>query len=356
MISPQILESFGLKKEDYQAERYGSGLINYTFRLKHRSGKAGKDYILQRINTEVFEDPYILIQNHRLAADYLAEQYPDYYFLAPVKTVAGDGLLEWNQEYWRMLPFVSNTITVDEADNPMQAYEAARQFGRLARKLSGIDLNRFRPSIPGFHDLTLRYNNYQDAIAEAEPQRKEQARALIKAFQQHIEVPNTYKKLKADPAFWDRLMHHDTKINNVLLDDKTYEGVCVIDLDTLMPGKIISDLGDMVRTYVSPVSEEETDFSKITIRETYYDALMEGYLSELRDDLDEAEKNVLFYAGQFMIYMQGIRFLADYLKGDVYYPTKYPLHNFNRAKNQLILLERLNQKESILRKIISKYL
>jgi Ser/Thr protein kinase RdoA (MazF antagonist) len=356
IIHPQILEGFGLKKENYQVEKYGSGLINHTFRLRHQHGNSDGDYILQRINTCVFQDPYALVHNHRLAADYLSEHHPGYLFPAPEETVSGSDLLEWNQEYWRMLPFVGHTISINEADKPRQAYEAARQFGKLARKLQGISLSHFRPTIPDFHNLALRYSHFQKAIAEAETKRKDQADELIEAFQHYTDIPATYEKLKTDPDFPDRLMHHDTKINNVLFDDKTYKGVCVIDLDTLMPGKIISDLGDMVRTYVSPVSEEETDFSKITIREAYYDALMKGYLSELRNDLTETEKNVLFYAGEFMIYMQGIRFLADYLKGDVYYAVKYPLHNFNRAKNQLVLLEKLNEKEAVLKQIISKYL
>jgi Ser/Thr protein kinase RdoA (MazF antagonist) len=355
MIYPQILKNFGLKKDEYQAEKYGSGLINRTFRLQHLYGNSDKDYIIQRINTEVFQDPWTLAQNHRLAADYLAEHSPDYLFPAPVQTISGNDLLEWNREYWRMLPFVGHTISMNEADKPEQAYEAARQFGMLARKLSGIDPDKFRPTIPDFHNLSLRQRHFQKVISEAESKRKEQASELIEAFQGYAEIPATYGNLKTDPDFPDRLMHHDTKINNVLFDEKTYKGVCVIDLDTLMPGKIISDLGDMIRTYVSPVSEEETDFSKIEIREPYYNALMKGYLSELSDYLTKTEKNALFYAGDFMIYMQGIRFLTDYLNGDVYYSTQYPLHNFNRAKNQLVLLEKMHEKEDVLRKIISKY-
>jgi hypothetical protein len=151
-------------------------------------------------------------------------------------------------------------------------------------------------------------------------------------------------------------MHHDTKINNVLLNKDTYEGICVCDLDTLMPGKIISDLGDMVRTYVCPVSEEERDFSLIVIRDEYYEALMQGYLAEIGGTLTKVEKEQLFFAGKFMIYMQGIRFLTDYLNGDVYYPIKYPAHNYDRAKNQLVLLRRLMEKETVLQAIIDKCL
>jgi Ser/Thr protein kinase RdoA (MazF antagonist) len=358
IVTPRILEGFGLDYGAYRIEKHGSGLINNTFRLHHKSGTGidGKDYILQRINTHVFRDPHVIVQNHRKAADYLRQKHPEYFFLAPVAAGNGKYLFEWKGDYWRMLPYVAHSFSVNEADNPKQAYEAARQFGRLAHNLSGIDLSNFLPSIPNFHNLTLRYSDFQSAVNDAGEERKERAAELIDAFERHSQIPITYEELKTDQDFPDRLMHHDTKINNVLLDDKTNEGVCVIDLDTLMPGKLISDLGDMVRTYVSHASEEETDFSRITIRDDYYEALMNGYLPELGDALTHTEKEMLFYAGQFMIYMQGIRFLTDYLNGDVYYPVRYPMHNFNRSKNQLILLERLNEKEKALRKIIDKYL
>lgn len=356
MVHPRILEGFNLDFEAYRIERHGSGLINNTFRLFHRPGTAGSDYILQRINTHVFRDPYVIVRNHRLAADYLASVHPDYFFLAPVPARDGEDLFAWNDEYWRVLPYVDHTYTVNEADSPKQAYEAARQFGRLACNLSGISMAEFRPSIPNFHNLTLRYSDFQAAVARAASERLDQAGHLIDAFERYSRIAIRYEELKTDPDFPDRLMHHDTKINNVLLDESTTEGVCVIDLDTLMPGKLISDLGDMVRTYVSPVSEEETDFARIEIREPYYEALMKGYLGEMKGSLTETEKGVLFYAGQFMIYMQGIRFLTDYLNGDIYYPVKYPLHNLNRAQNQLVLLEQLNEKETVLQAVIDRYL
>lgn len=356
MVHPRILEGFGLNYQDYNIENFGSGLINNTFRLEHKVNGGGNDLILQRINTHVFKDPYIIVQNHRKAAEYLALHHPKYFFLQPVQTTDKTDLFEWNNDYWRMLPYVANTHSVNEADNTKQAYEAARQFGKLAHNLSGIEMADLKPTIPNFHNLTLRYSDFQSAVNNGNADRKDVAEELIETFERYSQIPITYEELKTDRDFPDRLMHHDTKINNVLLDDKTNRGVCVIDLDTLMPGKLISDLGDMVRTYVCPVSEEETDFDHITIRDDYYDALMSGYLPELQDTLTGTEKEMLFYAGQFMIYMQGIRFLTDYLNGDVYYPVKYPLHNFNRAKNQLVLLQRLDERESALRKIIDKYL
>jgi Ser/Thr protein kinase RdoA (MazF antagonist) len=349
-INPAILQAFGLKREDYQTQRFGHGHINDTILLLSKSGK--DDFVLQKINTNIFKQPEIITTNHRLAADYLALNHPEYFFITPVRTITGEEYFDHNTECWRLLPYVPHSVALDEATSPTQAYEAARQFGKLTRFLNGIDLHDFRPSIPNFHNLTLRYSSLQDAIRNAREERREYAEELIDAFLEFSFVPIKFEELKTDTDFPDRLLHHDTKINNVLLDEKTFKGICVIDLDTLMPGKIISDLGDMVRTYVSPASEEEQDFSKIEIREDYYEALMKGYLSELGNILTDTERDTLFYAGQFMIYMQGIRFLSDFLNNDIYYPIKYAEHNFNRAKNQLILLERLTEKENVLEKVI----
>lgn len=349
MVNKEILDAFGIVASGPEIKKFGSGHINNTFLLE---GGDGKKYILQRINTYVFKEPEVIARNLRLAANYLAEHHPDYLFITPVTTVTGEDLFHYRDEYWRMIPFIPSSTSVDQADTPKQAYEAAKQFGRMARYLHGIDLYEFKATIPNFHNLTLRYSAFQDAIRTAKEERKQSAEKLIDQFLQYSGIAVTFEKLKTDPAFADRLMHHDTKINNVLLNKDTYEGICVCDLDTLMPGKIISDLGDMVRTYVSPVSEEERDFSRIEVREDYYEALMKGYLSEVGGTLSDTERKHLFYAGQFMIYMQGIRFLTDYLNGDVYYPVKYPEHNFNRAKNQLTLLERLMEKEPQLQRII----
>ncbi|HVB02540.1 MAG TPA: aminoglycoside phosphotransferase family protein [Chitinophagaceae bacterium] len=349
-LSPGILEAYGLEGKNYHVEKFGSGHINNTVRLHHQSG--GTDFVLQRINTSIFLEPGIIARNQRLAAEFLKENFPTYFFPAPLRTSSGNDMFESGGEFWRILPYVPHSVALDQASNPRQAYEAARQFGKLTRMLSGIDLYDFRDTIPNFHNLTLRYSHFQDAIRNAREERREYAEELIDAFLKYSFIAITFEELKTNPEFRDRLMHHDTKINNVLLDETTFGGICVIDLDTLMPGKIISDLGDMVRTYTSPVSEEEQDYAKIVIREPYYEALMKGYLSEIGEGLTETEKDLLYYAGQFIIYMQGIRFLTDFLNNDIYYPIRYPEHNFVRAKNQLTLLRQLELQENSLRRII----
>lgn len=158
-----------------------------------------------------------------------------------------------------------------------------------------------------------------------------------------------YEAILANPDFKLRVTHHDTKISNVLFDGHN-KGLCVIDLDTVMPGYFISDVGDMMRTYLSPVSEEEQDFSLIEVRLPFYEAIVSGYLQEMQGELSAAECNAFFYAGQFMIYMQALRFITDYLNDDVYYGQRYPDHNLVRGRNQLVLLQKLMEKEAVLRR------
>lgn len=333
-----------------EPRRFGSGHINATFLVE---GEDGRQFVLQKINSAIF-DVEAIAHNLRLAARHLAKHHPDYLFVAPIPTLAGEEVLVLDGESWRLTPFVPNSTSVNEATTPQQAYEAARQFGLLARNLDGLDISKFEATIPDFHNLSFRYRQFQEAVVGASEERKQSAQELITYFLDKSEIVETYESLLQNPDFPDRLMHHDTKINNVLLDRDTQRGLAVCDLDTLMPGKIISDLGDMVRTYVSPVPEESVEFEKVVMRQEFYQALVEGYLSEMKDVLTETEKSAIFYSGLFLVYMQGIRFLADYLNGDVYYPIKYPEHNLDRAKNQMVLLRDLYAKEEVLREIIEE--
>lgn len=353
-VSPleNVLSAFGVEPQ-ITPRPFGSGHINNTYLVEAQNG--GK-YVLQKINTLVFTKPWAIANNIQRAAEYLGEHHPSYLFITPVLTLEDQALLEQDNEFWRLSPFVANSMSIDEATTPNQAYEAARQFGLLARNLDGLDMNLFQPTIPGFHNLTGRYRQFREALDNAGESRKKYAEELIDSFLVRNEIVEVYEDLLQNPDFPNRLMHHDTKINNVLLDVDTQKGICVCDLDTLMPGKVISDIGDMIRTGVSPVSEESTDFSLVTVRLDYYKALIEGYLSEMKHVLTPTEKENIIFSGPFLVYMQGLRFLTDYLNGDVYYPTHYPEHNLNRARNQMALLTDLYEKQHELQEIIDQAL
>jgi thiamine kinase-like enzyme len=230
-----------------------------------------------------------------------------------------------------------------------QAYEAASQFGSFTKMFSGMQVKKLRITIPGFHDLRLRYRQFLTAIKKGNTQRIVVAKDLIQKLLHYSFIEEEYRFIQSHPDFKVRVTHHDTKISNVLFNDFN-EGICVIDLDTVMPGYFISDVGDMMRTYLSAANEDETDFEKIIIRKEMYKAIESGYLNEMKDELTKTEIDSFYYSGKFLIYMQAIRFLTDYLNNDTYYGAQYENQNYDRAKNQLILLEQYLKMEKVLSK------
>lgn len=349
-IDESILKAYGLTSNNIKLQQIGSGHINRTYLLTNLENN--ETFILQSINANVFQKPETIATNIRLVADYLEIHFPDYLFPAPLKNIQGETMVKTHGEYWRLSPFISETIALDTLTSPKQAYEAAKQFGKLSRLLDGFNSKQLQPAIVGFHDLELRFNQFETALNEAEPNLKAQASAEIGTAINLKYILAQYNLVKNKSDFPDRVMHHDTKINNVLLNEQTFEGVCVIDLDTLMPGKFISDLGDMMRTYLCAFSENETEFSKITIRLDYFSAMIEGYLSEMGDILTVTEKELILFSGKYIIYMQALRFLTDFLNGSIYYPIKYPTQNLDRAKNQFKLLKELIANEAQLQHLI----
>ncbi|HNP21510.1 MAG TPA: aminoglycoside phosphotransferase family protein [Panacibacter sp.] len=336
-----VLDAFGLPGEKIQPEPFGSGLINHTWLFDHEA----KKYILQRINNLVFRNPEAIDDNIRLIADYLKLHYPNYYFTVPVENPDSDSLIKFEKDgYFRLFEFVAGSHSYTVADEPEIAFEAAKQFGKFTRLLSGLDITKLKITLPDFHNLSLRYDQFNRALLNGNRERLAFAKALIEESKAYSNIADTYVEILKNPEFKMRVTHHDTKISNVLFDNDN-NGLCVIDLDTVMPGYFISDVGDMMRTYLSPAGEEETDFNKVCIRDNFFDAIVKGYLSEMQDELTAIEKKHIVYAGKFIIYMQALRFLSDYLNNDIYYGAKYDLHNFNRAANQLKLLKALLEKE-----------
>jgi Ser/Thr protein kinase RdoA (MazF antagonist) len=332
-----ILSAFGISKRDTEVTPFGSGLINNTWHIKNN----GNDFILQRINQNVFKKPEDIAFNIKSIGDYFSKTHPDYFFVTPQRTLLNCEMAYLPEKgYFRLFPFVKNSHTIDVVQTTGEAYEAARQFGRFTKLLADFPANSLKITMPDFHNLTLRYQQFLTALETGNKERIKECTESIRSIMDMVDIVHEFDKLKLNPDFKLRVTHHDTKISNVLFDDKN-KGLCVIDLDTVMPGYFISDVGDMLRTYLSPVSEEENDFSKIEIRDEYFKAIAAGYLSEMRDELTETEKKYFIYAGKFMIYMQVIRFLADYICNDVYYGSKYPGHNLVRANNQIVLLQKL---------------
>jgi Ser/Thr protein kinase RdoA (MazF antagonist) len=348
MIS-SILSTYGISYENSRVEVIASGLINRTWKITH--GK--QQFILQRINDHVFKKPDELAENIRIINQHLAQHSPLYLFVAPIKNNLQEEIVHDPQEgFFRLFPFVLGSHTINVVSKPEQAYEAALQFGKFTKLLSEFDAEKLHTTIPDFHNLTLRYDQFEDSLKNGNTERILHSAELISEIKRHQHILALYEKIRSSAYVKHRVTHHDTKISNVLFDDLC-KGICIIDLDTVMSGYFISDMGDMMRTYLSPANEEEKDFSKIEIRDDFFQAIVQGYLSHMGNELTSQEKELIIYAGPFLIYMQAIRFLADYCNNDIYYGASYPEQNFVRAGNQMHLLSRLQEKKEVFQKMIS---
>ncbi len=335
----EILQQYDLPQEPFRVQPIGSGLIHRTIKLQFHH----LSFIVQEINRAVFSNPFAIASNIQMLAEYLHANSPEYLLITPLKTKTGTLVAEVNGNYYRIFPFVEGSHTINAVETPAQAHTAAAAFGEFTKLLKRFDALLLNITIPNFHNLAWRYHQFQQAVEQGNPQRIEQAKKLIDQLQVFSPLVEQYNQMVVNPAIRLRVTHHDTKISNVLFDKENH-ALCVIDLDTVMPGYFISDLGDMMRTYLSPANEEEIDFSKVKVDWNIYEAIIRGYESNMGDELSTDEVKLFFYAGQFMIYMQALRFLTDYLTYDRYYGAKYELHNYNRALNQLTLLERFHEK------------
>lgn len=337
-----VIKKYGLESNEVKMAPLGNGLINSTWKVSVN----GNDFVLQKVNDKVFKKPEDIDSNLNLIAAHLQKHYPEYNLLEPIKAKDGSTLLQKSEhEFFRMFPFIQGSHSKDVVKTPDQAYQAASRFGSFTKMLAGIRTADLKITIPDFHNLSLRYNQFLSALETGNKSRIKEADELVKFVKANKSIVEEFEYLSTNNILKLRATHHDTKISNVLFD-KDDCGMCVIDLDTVMPGYFISDLGDMMRTYLCPVSEEENNFALVEVRDEFYEAIISGYYNEMKNELTEGEKKYFFYSGTFMIYMQAIRFLTDYINNDAYYGCRYPQHNLVRAQNQIVLLQRLQEKQT----------
>src|SRR5664279_2387357 len=347
-----ILSKYGFDESEFSVKAFGNGLINHTWKIIY----AGKEFLLQKINQQVFKRPLEILDNCRLLESYFKKNHPGYLFVAPLPALNHlNYVIDADNNYYRLFPFIKNSYTCNTVSYPSLACEAAKQFGKFTRLLSPFDPVQLHTTLPDFHNLSLRYQQFLQALENASPQRLDKSAESISFLKEQQAIVDIFENAKNKPSFTQRVIHHDAKINNVLFDVGTNLGVCVIDLDTVMTGYYISDVGDMLRTYLSPASEEESDFDQIQIREEYFYEIVKGYLGEMQSELSKEEIQYFVYAGKFAIYLQAIRFITDYLNNDRYYQIKYPDHNLLRANNQVILLKRYMEKEKRLDDILEQF-
>lgn len=339
MIDSSVKEAFNFP-EPLEMEKLSTGLINHTYKTTFPNGQV---YLLQSVNTNVFDDPdklqhnYLKIQRHFLQVDS--------YTLPGIFKTRDGGLLYKGPSYvWRCFDYIKETYSPVVSSTPEQAYLVSSCFGDFSAKLDSMDPLNIQTVLPGFHDLGLRFIQFRDALKNASEDRKKTAASLIKKVAEHQYLVDFFAKVQSSPRLFPlHILHHDCKIANILfnkIDDSIY---CPIDLDTTQPGLFISDIGDMVRSMVPNYPENHKAINELVIRGDYYEAIRAGYLDAMHAYLLADELEQIDMSGKLIVYMQALRFLTDYLNADIYYQINYPAQNLDRAANQFRLLELLIQ-------------
>ena len=313
------------------------GHINQTYKIDIINGLKRQAFILQRINTQIFKQPAQLMENIVNVAKFLFHKRYPKTVLVPVQSANDKWFVCMNGAYWRLYPFIENTHTFNEVSNEDQAYTAAFVFGEYANYLSDFQAKLLNVTIPDFHNTKLRYQQFLEAVKNGVGERKKKAQSSIDQLLTYSYLLDITKGVKL-PL---RVTHNDTKINNILFDKASGKAVCIIDLDTLMPDTLLYDYGDMVRTFTPPQDENSADFDQIYVRKEILHALTTGYKDGMKDKLTALEATLLLDGGKLTIYEQALRFLTDYLRGDIYYKVANEEQNLIRTKNQLYLLESL---------------
>ncbi|MCP4688533.1 MAG: aminoglycoside phosphotransferase family protein [Desulfobacterales bacterium] len=344
-------------------EPYGSGHINDTYLANYIQGEKTVRYIHQRINDNVFKEPLKLMENvarvtrHQLKKlKESGDNDPSRHCLQLVPAVDEKPFfIDEKGKFWRTWRFIENARSHDIVETRGQAREAAAAFGRFQKSLVDLPGERLHEIIPDFHHTEKRFAALERAIASDPLGRASHCTREIDFARQRAPMTSLLVDLTRDGRLPERITHNDTKVNNVLLDDRTQEAVCVIDLDTVMPGSVLYDFGDLVRTSANSAGEDERDLDKVFIRMEVFEALVEGYLGEADEFLTPVEREGLPLGAKLMTFENGIRFLADYLEGDIYYKISRETQNLDRCRVQFKLVESIERNEARMNRVIEKH-
>jgi len=349
-----LARQFQIHGEFLEAAPYGSGHINDTYCAVFNQGGTRVRYLFQRINHNIFKNPVALMENVQRVTAHLAGKVagePDASRRVLTLIPARAGAAYHRDDagnVWRVYIFVEAARGLDAVETPAQALSAARAFGRFQKLLADLPAPRLHDTIPDFHHTPKRFAALEQAIAADVANRAKLAKPEIEFALRHSAIC----RVLLDAGLPERVTHNDTKFNNVLLDDATGEGICVIDLDTVMPGLALYDFGDMVRTTTSPAKEDERDLSKVTMQFPMFEALARGYWSAAGEFLTPAEKQFLPFAGKLITFEIGLRFLTDYLAGDTYFKVHRDGHNLDRCRTQFKLVESIAQQEANMNQLV----
>lgn len=363
----KVLDQFAIDEEVISIQPIGNGHINDTFGIKVRDNQGNEimKYVLQRINHQIFEDVETLQNNIFEVTEHIRRKLEesdiediDRRALTFYKTRHGQLYAKVNNQelgeksdskysYWRLSCYITDSKSY-ESVTPELAYEAGKAFGEFHTMLSDIPEGKLGETIPDFHNMEFRLLQLREAVRDDKAQRLSEVQELVDELEKRADEMTIQERLYAQGKLVKRTNHCDTKVNNILFDERTDEVLCVIDLDTVMPGFVLSDIGDFIRTAVNTGAEDDEDLDNIQVNMEIFEAYTRGYMEEAKKFLTPLEISLLPYGGRLLTYMQTVRFLTDYLNGDTYYKTHKPKHNLIRSKAQFkFLLELEAHKEEM---------
>ncbi|MDH6357832.1 aminoglycoside phosphotransferase family protein [Parabacteroides sp. PF5-9] len=354
-----ILNQFPLTEKAVSAEPFGNGHINDTFKVVTESGET--TYILQRINHQIFTNVDMLQQNVTIVTTHIRrkleerkEEDIDRKVLTFLPTKAAKPFYFDGDGYWRVCLFIPRSKSYEEV-TPELSYEAGRAFGDFQSMLADIPEGTLGETIPNFHHMEFRLQQFHEAV-EADPaNRLVEVSELVDEIEKRTKAMCIQEELYREGKLKKRVNHCDTKVNNILFDEKG-KVLCVIDLDTVMPGFVLSDIGDFIRTGVNTGAEDDPNLENIDVNMPIFEAYTRGYMETAHSFLTPLEIKMLPYGGRLLTYMQTVRFLTDYINGDTYYKIHYPEHNLVRTKAQFRFLQKLEEKASEMDRFMEEWL
>jgi len=343
----EILNQFTLSEKPVSAEPFGNGHINDTLKVTVETGEI--KYILQRINHQIFTHVDMLQNNIHTVTTHIRKKLEekgaediDRNVLTFLPAKDGKRYYFDGESYWRVCLFIPRSKSYEEV-NPEYSYEAGKAFGNFQSMLADLPEGALGETIPNFHNMEFRLQQFHDAVQANPAGRLEEVKELVEEVEQRAEQMCIQERMYREGKLRKRTNHCDTKVNNILFDENG-KVLCVIDLDTVMPGFVLSDIGDFIRTGANTGAEDDANLDRIGVNMEIFQAYTKGYMETAKSFLTPTEIQMLPYGGRLLTYMQTVRFLTDYINGDTYYKIHHPSHNLQRTKAQFKLLQSLEEK------------
>lgn len=359
----EAVDNIAFEGEFIDLKPYGSGHINDTFLLRYRLDNGNEEkYILQRINQNVFKNPREVMENVDAVTSFIRQKLilegkdPMRETLNIIKTHNNDVVFEDSSgEFWRGYYFIKDSLGLEVVEKPEHFYQSALSFGVFQSQLADFPAHTLHATIKDFHNTPKRFETFKKAVEEDVMNRAQNVRKEIEFVKDREAFTHTLRNLYEKGALPLKVTHNDTKLNNVLFDKETEKGLCVIDLDTVMPGFSLDDFGDSIRFGATTGAEDEPDLSKVNFSLELYDLYTKGFLEGADGSLSDLEVSLFPEGAKMMTLECGMRFLTDYLQGDVYFKTAYDNHNLDRTRTQFKLVQDMEEQWDAMKAVSEKY-